>query len=169
MRWTFLAAAIVLAAGLAFGQESEKVKSSPAFEKLRSLAGTWKGKDESGNPVKATYKIVSAGSVVMETLEMGKEDETMITMYHPDGDVVMLTHYCSMGNQPRMKAADLSRDGKTLQFKYVDATNLASPDQNRMHDLKVTFKDPSHFSQEWVMLMEGKTEHHSTFEYERVK
>ncbi len=170
MRSIVLGAIFVLAAAFVFaGQQVQKEKSSPAFDKLKSLAGTWKGKDESGNPVTATYKVVSAGSAIMETLDMGKEEDAMITMYHPDGDVLMLTHYCSMGNQPRMKAASLSKDGKTLNFDYVDATNLATPDQNRMHGLKVTFKDQDHFSQEWTMLMDGKSEHHARFEYERVK
>ncbi len=29
--------------------------------------------------------------------------ENMITMFHMDGDRLLMTHYCGAGNQPRMK------------------------------------------------------------------
>jgi len=151
------------------GDKSEPVKNSPAFEKLKSLEGSWKGKDVSGKPVSISYKVVSSGSTVMETLDMGESEGAMVTMYHPDGDKLMMTHYCSMGNQPRMRAQGLSKDGKAISFKFVDATNMKSPDADCMRKLVVTFKDDDHFSQEWTMRMGGKMQAPDTFEFERVK
>ena len=45
----------------------------------------------------------------------GKED--MISMFSVDGDHVLLTHYCAMGNQPRM-VAGASPDGKSFTFDF---------------------------------------------------
>ena len=170
MRITVLALILAAAIGTpAAGAPPDSAKSSPAFDKLKSLVGSWKGKDEEGKPVTISYKVVSAGTSIMETLDMAENKEAMVTMYHPNGRTLMMTHYCSMGNQPRMKTKGLSKDGKTLSFSFIDATNLASPKDNYMHRLVFTFKDDDHISQAWTMLMEGKNEHPAMFEFERVK
>ena len=157
--------AMALVAGTAPGSD----KASPDFEKLKTLAGTWKGKDEDGKPVQISYKVVSAGSSIMETLDMADNKEAMVTMYHMNGKKLMMTHYCSLGNQPRMRAQGLSKDGNTLAFSFVDATNLTSPNENHMYKLVFTFKDDDHFSQQWTMHMEGNKDHPALFEFERVK
>ena len=59
----------------------------------------------SGQPtdqVVSTYRVTAAGSAVMEVLFPGTDHE-MVTVYHQDGDDLILTHYCAAGNQPRMK------------------------------------------------------------------
>ena len=161
--------AIAVTTVFAGGNPESAAKSSPTFDKLKSLAGTWKGKTDDGKPVTISYKVVSAGTSVMETLDMGDTPEAMITMYHLDGNKTMMTHYCSMGNQPRMKTTGLANDGKTLNFSYVDATNLASKKENHMYKLLFTFKDDDHFSQQWTMRMDGTMDHPSMFDFERVK
>ncbi|MBI1804946.1 MAG: hypothetical protein HY033_12300 [Ignavibacteriae bacterium] len=170
MRITILAAAVVIAvATLVAGNPPDNTKSTPAFDKLKSLVGIWQGKDGEGKPVTISYKMVSAGTSLMETLDMADTKEAMITMYHLDGSKVMMTHYCSMGNQPRMRTTGLSKDGQKLSFKFVDVTNHATPEENYMRGLVFTFKDADHFAQEWTMRMEGKTDHPSSFEFARSK
>ena len=159
---------LVVAVALS-GEKQEKCQSTPAFNKIKSLAGTWKGKDEKGKSFTVSYTVVSEGSAVMEEMNMSDSKDAMITMYHDNGTSMMLTHYCSMGNQPRMQSHGLSKDGKTLKFSFVDVTNLSAPDGDCMTGLVVTFKDPEHFSQQWTMRMGGKIQPHETFEYERVK
>lgn len=60
-------------------------------------------KDE--GEVRTTYKLVAGDSAIEETLSHGN----MVTMYHPDGNSLMLTHYCVAQNQPRMRAANFAR------------------------------------------------------------
>ena len=169
MRTTLVIAILVITVSLLVAGNPPEGKSSPSFDKLKSLTGTWKGKDNDGKPVTISYKVVSAGSSIMETLDMGENEQAMVTMYHLDGNRLMMTHYCSMGNQPRMRAKNMAKDGKTLGFAFVDATNMSSSKDSHMHSLAFTFKDDDHFVQEWTMWKDGKTEHTATFEFERAK
>lgn len=136
---------LLLAAGLALSPLGAK-ESDPSWEKLKSLVGSWEGTME-GHPTHVTYALVSSGTALMETID-GADAMQMVTLYHPDGGTILMTHYCSMGNQPRMRAKGL-KDGR-LEFNFVDVTNLRSPDEPRMTHLVLTFTDPTHLVHEWT-------------------
>jgi hypothetical protein len=156
--------------GLAIaGEHTGEMKSNAGFEKMKTLVGSWKGKDADGKAVAVSYKVVSAGSTVMETLDMMDTPEAMVTMYHVNGDKLMMTHYCSMGNQPRMRADKMSADGSMIAFTMYDASNLAKKTDAHMSKLVLTFKDADHFIQEWSMSQDGKVAHVGKFEFERAK
>jgi hypothetical protein len=142
-------------------------KANPGFEKLKALAGEWQAKKDDGQLVTASYQLSSGGTSLMETLMPAKEPN-MITMYHLNGDKLMMTHYCSLGNQPRMSAEVPTGEVKKLNFSFVDATNMAKPSDGHMHKLTFTFQDKDHFTQEWVMSHDGK-EMPVTFNFERKK
>ncbi len=95
-----------LAATMAFADEPAKtVTAQEAFAMLKGLAGEWQGKamdKEKGPEVSVTYRVTANGSVVLETLFPGSAHE-MLTLYHLDNGKLVLTHYCAMGNQPRME------------------------------------------------------------------
>jgi hypothetical protein len=143
----------------AAGAQSEARSS---FAKLKSLEGTWTGKNTQGQPLKVLFRTTSAGSAVLSEIE-GKED--MITMFHMDGDRLMMTHYCTTGNQPRM-LAKVSPDGKILTFNFFDATNLNSPRAGHMQRMVLTVIDENHHTEDWTFVGEGK-ELHEHFELER--
>lgn len=140
--------------------------SSTGLDRMKSLIGTWKGTDPKGNAVTVSYKFVSEDNTIMETLSMGDHKENMVTMYHLDNGNTMMTHYCSMGNQPRMKLNKSKSTTDKLSFTFYDATNLKSKKDPHMHNLKLLFKDKDHFSQEWTMAGGGK-EQKSVFNFER--
>ena len=48
----------------------------------------------------------------------------MVTLYHMDGDPMMLTHYCLAKNQPRMAAIEIGEDGGEVTFEFLDGTSL---------------------------------------------
>jgi hypothetical protein len=138
-------------------------ETAPAgWDELKSLVGTWHGTYE-GKEARLTYSLVSSGTALMETMD-APDSTQMVTLYHPDGASLLMTHYCAVGNQPRMRAKGLV-DGK-LAFTYVDAANLKSPDEHRMTRLVVTFKDADHLTQEWTS-KEGDKEHVGRFEFTR--
>ena len=51
------------------------------------------GEGKDAHEATVTYKVTSGGSAVVETIGPGTEHE-MVTVIHPDGDDLMLTHYC---------------------------------------------------------------------------
>jgi hypothetical protein len=142
--------------------------TSPAWEKMKSLAGEWSGTMNHGGqemPVSVSYTLVSSGTSLMERLTT-PDGSDMVTMYHPDGSRIMMTHYCSGGNQPRMRTETSSAD--SIAFDFVDATNLASPKAEHMRKLVVKFQDTDHFTQEWTHRKDGKDET-GVFKYARKK
>ena len=152
MRKTALVLTVLMAA-MRFSQATEPqhaMKKEPVgFAKLKSLAGDWEGKTPDGKTVRASYKVVSMGSAVVETLNPPGEMD-MVTVYHADGDQIMMTHYCATNNQPRMRAKADPAKPNQLAFSYVDATNLSSPEEGHMAGLALTFDDATHFSQAWT-------------------
>jgi len=143
---------LVFAVVLAF---TAQTKYPPAFEKLKTLVGEWDGKLEDGSTGRATYRLTAGGSVLEETIMPGQPTE-MVTLYHPDGESVMATHYCEAKNQPRMRAQPAFGEIKEIAFNFVDVTNLPSPSAGHMHDLVVTFQDNDHFTARWNYRKDGK-------------
>ena len=147
---TFVAS-VALAATAARAQ-SEAQKS---FNQLKSLTGTWEGKTPDGKAVEVSFRDTAGGSALMSEIS-GYRSEEMITMFHLDGaNRLMMTHYCGAGNQPRMQAS-ASPDGKTLTFKFVDATNLESPESGHMDHVVIALLDPNHHTEEWTFTNHGK-------------
>lgn len=176
---TLFVAAVVAASVVAAAPFSASPSPPPgtpaeqaAWAKLQTLVGDWKGayagSDAPPEPadVRASYKLVSNGTALMETLDSG-HDTSMITVYHPDGDRILATHYCAAGNQPRMAAAGLTDGGRKLAFEFVDAANAQNVSE-LMRSLVVTFEDANHFSQAWTSRTNGR-DHVGTFTYTRVK
>jgi hypothetical protein len=84
-----------------------------------------------------------------------------------DNDRVLATHYCAAGNQPRMQA-NMSPDGKTITFTFVDGTNIAGPKAGHMDRLVITIPDANHHSEDWTFAQDGK-EMKKHFELTRFK
>ena len=142
----------------------QPVKGAEAMEKMKGLVGVWEGNDGDGNMITLSYRLVSNGTTLMETLDNSQEKESMITMYHLDGGKLMMTHYCSMGNQPRMRLMTMTPT--SLTFSFFDGTNLASKDDPHMHRLAITWVDKDHINEEWTM-RSGKDTHAALFKLER--
>jgi hypothetical protein len=138
-----------LACGIPNGNES-----SP-FERLKTLVGEWEGTNSAG-PVKATYTLVAGGSALMERLQSRNEPE-MITMYSADGDDIVVTHYCSAGNQPQMKSETMPAEAEKYTFALVRVTGMKRQDEGHMVGLVLTLSDKDHLTQEWKYQDRGKT------------
>ena len=157
---------IVLALAFAATAAYAQTDAQKAFATLKTLPGTWEGTGMEGKdsnmPLRVEFRITGGGSAIMSEIQ-GHED--MISMFHLDGDRLLLTHYCAVGNQPRMQAS-ASPDGKTLTFNFVDATNLSSPDAGHMQKMILTVLDDNHHTEEWVFVDHGK-EHKAVFDLRR--
>jgi len=138
---------------------------SAAFDKIKALAGEWVHADKPNEPAFCTYRVVSGGSAVMEEL-MPAGEENMITMYHLDGDAVVLTHYCGLGNQPRMKAKPMS--GNKMSFEFTGGCNVQR-DGKYMSALTLEFVGVDHLKASWTLTDKGKVGEHVTFDLIRKK
>ena len=164
---------LLLLAG-SIGTRAEEGKAAPAktsaFENFKQLAGEWTGKGTHGDmshDAEVTYKVTSGGHTVVETIDPGGAHE-MISVIHPDGDSILLTHYCMIGNQPHMKAKPKAGD-KSVAFEFVKATNMKSEKDMHMRTATFTFVDKDTIKVEWTSFMDGKNAGKSVFELKRKK
>jgi hypothetical protein len=140
------------------------------FDQLKRLAGEWTGKgghEVGDHEATVNYKVTAAGSTVMETVFAGTPHE-MVTMYHLDGDAIVLTHYCALGNQPRMKSAPTG-DPKRLVFQFLDGTNVDAAKDMHMHEATIELVADDHIRSAWTSYANGKPESTAKFDLKRKK
>lgn len=127
------------------------------FERLKSLLGEWHGIDEQGRPISVRYTLTANNTALVEDWAFDNDMEAL-TIYHMDGPLLMATHYCPIGNQPRL---DLKMQGKdsTLFFECVSATHLKSIKDPHEHafNLKLN-KDGTLYREETYVEKNGKME-----------
>lgn len=128
-----------------------------AFERIRSLEGTWQEHSTEGWGGRSVVRVIAGGSAVLSTNEFDAHPgETMATVYHLDGGRLLLTHYCVAGNQPRLQATAISPDGRTIEFTFLDATSLASRDEGHMDHVIMVIDDSSHVTSRWSWYAKGE-------------
>lgn len=145
------AAAMVPAAGLARGED---VGAKAAFEKLKGLVGTWEGQAH-GETLTVVFKTTGAGSALVETQFPGSPHE-MVSVYHLDGDDLRMTHYCAVGNQPRVVLDRKASKADDLIFAFDGGTNLDPAKDIHIHDVRITLRDADHIESRWVAYQNGK-------------
>jgi hypothetical protein len=133
----------------AFGNEKTgkqpPAPTNPGLETMKKLVGTWLAADENGKPtdqVVSIIKVTAGGSAVHETLFPGQPHE-MVSIYTADGPDLVLTHYCVLGNQPRMKA-DPNASGNQIRFQFAGGSNLDPKKDKHMHAATLTIVDDDH-------------------------
>ena len=127
-------------------EEKADVAAAPAapshagLERLKKLAGTWVNTDKDGKPtdqVVSVIRVTAAGSAVHETTFPGEAHE-MVSIYHLDKGELVMTHYCALGNQPRLKA-DPKSPANQIKFLFAGGTNLDAAKDLHMHEGTITF------------------------------
>ena len=121
------------------------------LDKMKTLVGTWVVADKDGKPteeVVSVIKLTAGGTAVQETLFPGQDHE-MISMYTADGADLLMTHYCMLGNQPRMKATPKA-GAKTIHFEFVGGGNLDVKKDKHMHAAMLTIVDKDHIEIEGI-------------------
>jgi hypothetical protein len=151
-------AAAVLVVWPARAADETGIDAKTAFEKLKTLAGEWKadGAGEHGDGAgKVIFRVTSNGSTLMQTQFPGSDHE-MVSMYHVDGSDLLLTHYCALGNQPRLKLDKKASSANELKFVFDGGTNLDASKDMHIHGLRTVFKDKGHVEEEWDAFQAGK-------------
>jgi hypothetical protein len=150
---------LVLLMILLVGAEPATAPITPAraaFERFKQLDGVWEGRSTKGWVERTSFKTIAGGSCVMETSFDAHPSETMVTMFHMDGEQLMLTHYCVAKNQPRMRADQISPDGSQLTFTFFDGGNIPTRDRGHMDKAVFKFESPDRMSSQWTWYQNGK-------------
>jgi len=138
------------------GHEHKAPVASPEWDKLKALVGNWEGTAEMNGkpmPTRTSFKLISGGSVLMNTLAEGTPHE-MVTMFHMDKKDLIATHYCAAQNQPRFKGT-AGKEPNQVVFDFTDGTNIA-PGEGHMQRLVVTMVDGDHHYEDWTFRDHGK-------------
>lgn len=136
---------------------SASAQAPTSFDQLKSLQGDWIDLDGVVGPkgaVLVTYRLTGGGTAVVETMFPGAKGHEMTTVYHRDGHDIALTHYCSGGTQPRMKAT--APGGKVLTFAFDGGTNFNPAKDEHMHNAKIELVSADEIRLEWQGWVNGK-------------
>jgi hypothetical protein len=180
-----LSVVVLMALSIAAFAQSDAQKSASdsqkAFDKLKTLAGSWEGgvttvppQAEMGNGMlmQISLRVTSRGNaLVHEMKEAGTPDDPTrydhpVTMFYLDSDRLLLTHYCDAGNRPRM-VARTSPDGKTVEFDFLDVAG--GTQYGHMHHALFTLIDANHHTEDWTYMMPGDMPVRAHFDLTRTK
>lgn len=125
-----------------------------AFEFLKTLAGNWSPDGEEGDKSSNVFRVSGAGSTVIETIYPGQPSE-MVTVYHRDGDDLLLTHYCALWNAPVMKFEESDQPGE-IKFAFHGGTNFDPETDSYAHHGSLQVKDADTIEVKFVGYSDGK-------------
>lgn len=135
-----------------------------AFERLKRLEGRWIGTSTNGWTDTAELRVIAGGSVVMATSFDSHPNETMVTMFHLDGERLLLTHYCVARNQPRLVATEISEDGRRILFEWLDGTGLRSREDGHMDKALFEITGEDRYTSRWTWYQKGEERWMETIE-----
>lgn len=171
-----LAVLFLLIAASALAADATAIQSDAqqAFDKLKTLAGSWEGPvttvpqqaDIEGTLTKVSLRATSMGHTLMHEATGPKRPDDPITMFVVEGDRLLLTHYCDADNRPRM-VGRMSPDGKTVEFDFLDVTGNLK--YGHMDHAVFTFVDANHHIEDWTYMMPGDKPIHAHFDLQRIK
>ena len=136
-----LALALVTTSALA--AESSTTPAA-AFAAIKKLQGDWRGPAMAKGmpPAHSVFRVTAGGSAVQEMIFPGSKME-MVSYYHMDKGNLLMTHYCMLGNQPRMKLNARKSTARELVFDFDGGTNLNPRTDVHMHSLRMTLPAPA--------------------------
>jgi hypothetical protein len=134
-----LAASLAAREGPAAPAPPTGEQARAAFERIKALAGAWEGRSTKG------WREFEA-----------HPGEEMATVFHMDGDRLVLTHYCVAKNQPRLEATSISDGGRTVVFTFRDGGNIPTRDKGHMDAAVFTFDGPDRVTSRWSWYQDGR-------------
>ena len=174
-----LAASLALVLGFAGATDAQSKKGQPqavagspetivydaasAMAFLTTTSGDWMsgsaqhehgGTAPGGNRATVSVKTKAAGSAVVHTYAQGTPGE-METIFHMDGDQLLLTHYCALQNAPVLKFVKTNKPGE-LKFEFLGGTNFDPKVDAHLHQSTFQIKDNDTIEQSSTVFANGK-------------
>jgi hypothetical protein len=139
--------------------------AAAALAQLKGLAGRWEG-TAAGQPGGVVeYRVTGGGNVVMETMFPGTEHE-MVSVYHLEGGELVMTHYCTSGNHPKLKLTGADAGG--LAFGYAGGSFDPGKDVH-VHAGRLTVEDDGVLEADWTFWKDGADNGTATFVLRRAE
>lgn len=133
----------------------QPAEAKELFNRIARLEGRWRGKSTKGWTDEVKVNAIAGRSAVVFDSFDAHQDERMLTLFTMDGDELVLTHFCAAGNQPRLRAEQVSIDGTTVWFRFVEGGNMASRDLGHMDALRLSFRPDGGFTEQWTWYQKG--------------
>ena len=136
----------------------EDVNAQAAFDRLRSLQGTWEGETRANEKATTTFELTANGTVIIERYgnPAMPGGGRMVTAYHLDGTSLLLTHYCIANNQPTLRAERFDPKSGEIQFEFLRASNLPDAKAGHMRRALYRLDDADHFTTSWEFFEGGQ-------------
>lgn len=165
---------IFLAATACGWDEKKPAAMNPmdaAFERLKGLVGEWEAAASNEHVEKGQVllriRLTGGGTAISETILPDTKME-MLSVYFRDGKDLVMTHYCCVGNQPRMKAR-AGKDANELIFEFVGGSNLDPATDPHIHGGVIRFLDGNRLHSEWDFYAGGKLQDKHSFDLVKKK
>lgn len=135
--------------------------SAMAF--LKTLTGDWQagardhhstGAQASSNASGLTFRTKAAGSAVVQTTGVGTRNE-METVFHMDGDKLLLTHYCALQNAPVLRFQKSDKPGE-IKFVFEGGTNFDPSVDAHFHEGTFQVINKDTVEQNFTVFSNGK-------------
>jgi hypothetical protein len=174
-----LAVGLLLVLGFAGSSDAQSKKGQPkavagspetvvydaasAMAFLTTTSGDWvsgSAQHEHGGAAPAgsrglvSVKTKAAGSAVVHTYAQGTPGE-METVFHMDGDQLLLTHYCALQNAPVLRFVKSNKPGE-LKFEFLGGTNFDPKVDAHLHESTFQIKDKDTIEQNSTVFANGK-------------
>ena len=151
-------------------QGNKPYVGSKAFERMKQLAGNWEATMDMGKgpqTVKASYKLTSAGSALIETVFEGAPHE-MVSVYHDNKNgKLTMTHYWAEHNQPKLVLAGMNNNTLTMDLASDSDVDVAK--EMHIHSIAIQFEGADKMTQLWTSFAGGKKAMVVTMVFNRVK
>ena len=130
-----------------------------ALEFFKSLSGDWDGttpEAQHGSYPAATFRVMAAGSAVVETVLQGQPNE-MESIFHMDGDDLLLTHYCALQNAPVLRFEPTDEPG-LVKFVFHGGTNFNPAVDAHFHEGTFKIRDANTVESTFIVHAGGEAQ-----------
>jgi hypothetical protein len=138
------------------GPQAVVYDAHSAFAFLKTLGSDWvRASDDPAttSPV-VNFRVTAGGSAVLETIYIGPGTD-MLTVYHMDGDNLLLTHYCVMMNAPVLQFEPSATPGE-IKFTFAGGTNFDPNVDAHLHEGGFRITDADTLQPIFVTFTNGK-------------
>ena len=143
--------------------EAPPYEPSDSFKQIEKLEGKWTGTLTRSHlenlDLTIEYKVISNRSAIIETMHEG--DMEMVSIYHDRNDELMVTHYCSLRNQPVLNFS--KRTDTLISFLHDPTSGLKEGEDTFVNSYKIIHdpKNPTELKTVYtVTIPDGSTWKH---------